>query len=193
MKFLNRQLATLPWTHLAWGKPLIPKHAFTLWIAIKQKLSTLDRKCTSHIDSVTCVLCNNALESHDHLFYMCPFVKPLWTFIQIPCGFYIQPTNWASLISWAAYHWRGEGSSHSSSFSRLALASLVYNVWAEHNRRIFTGRKLTQNSLLHLTLDSVRAKLLSTSIKDSTTRRQIVEEWNLPSSVLRQPAKPPDI
>ncbi|XP_059639124.1 uncharacterized protein LOC132281440 [Cornus florida] len=169
MKHINRHLPTFHWPHLVRTKPLIPKHSFILWVAINLRLPTLDRRCNSHIDATTCILCSSDLESHDHLFFKYSFVKPMWNFLQTRCGFHILPASWSEFITWASYHWKGKSNSwfYNNSISRLALAALVYNIWNERNNRIFKKKFASANAVLHQTLQSIRWKLMSSPIKDS--------------------------
>ncbi|XP_059650448.1 uncharacterized protein LOC132296253 [Cornus florida] len=81
---------------------------------------------------------------------------------------------------------------YNSSTSKLALAALVYNIWMERNRIIFQRKFQYQNTLLHQTLDIIRMKLISSAVTDSPSTRRVNEEWDLPSSIIRPPAKPPD-
>ncbi|XP_059659045.1 uncharacterized protein LOC132305419 [Cornus florida] len=192
MKHYNSHLPNLPWTHLVWSKNSIPQLSFTLWVAIQQKLPTLNRRCTTHVNATLCTLCNSQLQNHNHLFFECDYTEPLWTFLQARCGFHIKPSSWPYLINWASQHWRSNSGFYNSSTSKLALAALVYNIWMERNRRIFQRKYLSQNSLLHQTMDMIRLKFISTTLTDSPTVRRIIEEWDLPSSVIRPPAKLPD-
>ncbi|XP_059635631.1 uncharacterized protein LOC132277803 [Cornus florida] len=192
LKHLNLHLPSPSWTHLVWFKNSVPKYSFTLWVAIQQKLPILNRRCTSHINATICYLCNSHLESHDHIFFQCDYTKPLWSFIQSRCGIHIHPNSWQYLITWASHHWRNNNGFYSNSVAKLALSSLVYNIWMERNRRIFKKNFLSQNALLQQVLDRIRQKLLSSQLTDSLSSRRIIEEWELPASVIRPPAKPPD-
>ncbi|XP_059658916.1 uncharacterized protein LOC132305263 [Cornus florida] len=192
LKLINRDIPSQPWSHLVWSKVSIPKHSFTLWVAIQKRLPTLNRRCAAYLNTTTCLICNNDLESHNHLFFSCPYVKPLWTFLLAHCGFYILRSNWSELIHWAAHHWRGNNHSQCNSVSKLALSSLVYNVWNKRNRSLFKKKKLSANSLLHMTLEPVRLKLMSSTFIESIHTRRLTMEWDLPSCVFRPPPKPPD-
>ncbi|XP_059629994.1 uncharacterized protein LOC132272951 [Cornus florida] len=187
MKQFSNHLPTLPWTHLVWSKPSIPKHSFTLWVAIQNRLPTLNQRCTAHINATLCVLCGGEPETHDHLFFNCPYVKPLWTFIQTRCGFHISPSSWEQFIGWVSFHWKGKSTFSSNSISIMCLASLVYNIWIEQNRRIFQKKAISANSLLHITLDSVRSKLLTSRILDLKDPRRTAAEWDLSVEILRPP------
>lgn len=60
----------LLWTRGVWFSQATPKFAFITWFATLNRLSTLDRvaKWSIGVDT-TCVLCKNAEESRDHLFF----------------------------------------------------------------------------------------------------------------------------
>ncbi|KAL0289916.1 UNVERIFIED_CONTAM: Retrovirus-related Pol polyprotein from type-2 retrotransposable element R2DM [Sesamum radiatum] len=63
------------WNGLLEGHFKIPQHVFILWLAIKERLSTMDRPWLGH-KGADYVLCNNSsAESHSHLFFTCAYSK----------------------------------------------------------------------------------------------------------------------
>ncbi|XP_059627135.1 uncharacterized protein LOC132269932 [Cornus florida] len=103
-----------------------------------------------------------------------------------------RPSTWNDLINWASHHWKGNSQFHSNSVSKLSLAALVYNIWIERNNRIFQKKYQSAKSILHITLDSIRSKLLNSSITDASVASRVAAKWELPESVIRPSAKPPD-
>ncbi|KAL0294324.1 UNVERIFIED_CONTAM: hypothetical protein Sradi_6892700 [Sesamum radiatum] len=68
LRMLQPPTGIVPWRWLLGGKFKIPRHDFILWLAILERLSTLDRMWMVQQD-MGCVLCGGShLESHDHLF-----------------------------------------------------------------------------------------------------------------------------
>ncbi|KAL0288050.1 UNVERIFIED_CONTAM: hypothetical protein Sradi_7109500 [Sesamum radiatum] len=66
---------TVGWTSLLVGTFHIPRHRFILWLALQGRLATTDRPWLQHLGS-GCVLCQDGIpESHEHLFFMCPFAS----------------------------------------------------------------------------------------------------------------------
>ncbi|KAL0295157.1 UNVERIFIED_CONTAM: hypothetical protein Sradi_6849400 [Sesamum radiatum] len=66
---------TVVWHVLLGGRFKIPRHTFILWLAIKGRLSTMDRPWMNDVAD-GCVLCNFAArETHRHLFFECPYAK----------------------------------------------------------------------------------------------------------------------
>ncbi|KAL0455410.1 UNVERIFIED_CONTAM: hypothetical protein Slati_0880200 [Sesamum latifolium] len=66
---------TVGWHVLLRGPLRIPRNCFILWLAILERLSTLDRTWWTGLDS-TCVLCSRGeTESHSHLFFQCEYAR----------------------------------------------------------------------------------------------------------------------
>ncbi|KAG2313746.1 hypothetical protein Bca52824_025303 [Brassica carinata] len=71
---------TVPWVDLIWFKEEIPRCSFVAWMAILSRLPTKDRLYSWGINVHTlCVLCFSGQESHQHLFFTCPFVLAVWS------------------------------------------------------------------------------------------------------------------
>ncbi|KAK4381891.1 hypothetical protein Sango_2924400 [Sesamum angolense] len=65
------------WSSLLTGSFKIPKNCFILWLAILERLSTLDEPWLHHIGG-SCILCQDGVpETHDHLFLFMLFFRPL--------------------------------------------------------------------------------------------------------------------
>ncbi|KAL0444936.1 UNVERIFIED_CONTAM: hypothetical protein Slati_2216300 [Sesamum latifolium] len=63
------------WSLLLVGGFKIPRHRFILWLAVLERLSTLDKPWLQHLGT-DCVLCHSSTpETHDHLFFRCPFAS----------------------------------------------------------------------------------------------------------------------
>ncbi|GJV89445.1 reverse transcriptase domain-containing protein [Tanacetum coccineum] len=69
------------WYDMVWFATNIPRHAFNLWLIIKHKLKTQDRVYVWDVSNTlgsTCSLCEAIPDSHEHLFFMCPFSNDVW-------------------------------------------------------------------------------------------------------------------
>lgn len=70
----------VPWSKIVWSSYCIPKHAFLLWLALLRKLKTQDRmKVWDGVNNShnVCLLCKLVLETHEHLFFECPYSKEI--------------------------------------------------------------------------------------------------------------------
>ena len=84
-------------------------------------------------------MCQNELQTRDHLFFGCDYSKGIWQRILALCGVRRETESWAEEIAWAVSHMKGK--SIRSIVLRLAWKVFIYHVWRERN-----SRKNNQNS-----------------------------------------------
>ncbi|CAA7024778.1 unnamed protein product [Microthlaspi erraticum] len=69
----------LPWTETVWFKQRVPKHAFILWVTLRDRLTTRDKLRSWGINvPASCLLCGSNPETRDHLFFQCNFAAGIW-------------------------------------------------------------------------------------------------------------------
>ena len=73
--------STYNWAKGIWFSQASLKFAFITWLAKLDRLSTMDRvsKWRQGADEV-CVLCKNAPETRNHLFFECPYSTQIWEY-----------------------------------------------------------------------------------------------------------------
>ncbi|KAL0292813.1 UNVERIFIED_CONTAM: Retrovirus-related Pol polyprotein from type-2 retrotransposable element R2DM [Sesamum radiatum] len=126
---------TVVWHVLLGGRFKIPRHTFILWLAIKGRLSTMDRPWMNDVAD-GCVLCNFAArETHRHLFFECPYAKRCLAILKKTVRFRWPMEEWNQGLIWASKRWRGKHLWHAG--SRAVLAAIVYHIWDERNSRKF--------------------------------------------------------
>lgn len=75
--FFRHKDTKKPWAIDVWRQFITPKHSFILWLCAKCRLLTKDR--IKHIElDTTCVLCDRAPESLQHLFFGCKTSSMIW-------------------------------------------------------------------------------------------------------------------
>ena len=76
---LRENHAHCSWAQGTWFSMATPKFAFITWLAMWDRLATMDRvaKWSLGVDT-TCVLCKSAAETRNHLFFECSFSLQLW-------------------------------------------------------------------------------------------------------------------
>ncbi|GJZ85824.1 putative reverse transcriptase domain-containing protein [Tanacetum coccineum] len=77
------------WFVVAWFSTCIPRHAFNLWLIIKQWLKTQDKVCSWDVSSSLaslCPLCNLQPDSHEHLYFECQFSQQVWSHFKLLAG-----------------------------------------------------------------------------------------------------------
>ncbi|GKE07010.1 reverse transcriptase domain, reverse transcriptase zinc-binding domain protein [Tanacetum coccineum] len=132
------------WVHVVWYPNCIPRHAFNIWLFVKRKLKTQDRLWSWDVAgsmSSYCSLCETTPDSHEHLFFECPFSSQVWFHLRDLVGLpSIQPS--INLIMDAITPTANRCTSNSV-ISKLVLATVAYFVWQERNERLFKGLKMS--------------------------------------------------
>ncbi|KAF8400042.1 hypothetical protein HHK36_015917 [Tetracentron sinense] len=96
-ELIRPQHIGVSWHHITWSAGHIPRHAFILWMAIREALLTRDKLTRwGTVGNDICLLCNSASESHDHLFSQCPYAEFVWRSLSDLCQICV--------ISFASWH-----------------------------------------------------------------------------------------
>ncbi|KAK4381629.1 hypothetical protein Sango_2948900 [Sesamum angolense] len=94
------------WYSLLLALVRYPGTRFVLWMAILDKLSTMDKPWQSHLGGV-CVLCGREMETHEHLFFSCNYSRQCIRILKGTVRFTWPNRAWAVDIAWASKRWNG--------------------------------------------------------------------------------------
>jgi len=88
------------WYKGVWFPKSTPKYSFITWIAVHNLLATGDRmlKWNAAV-SGNCVLCDEDIETRDHLFFSCSYSPQVWSALTRNLLGQHYTTHWESLIS----------------------------------------------------------------------------------------------
>ena len=125
------------WTKVVWHRSLMPKHAFILWLSLKERLLTRD-KLSEHIEDTSCVFCGSHLETIDHLFFQCRMSRQVWVDIKTWLGFTRELNTIKAAVKWTIKEARGTGVQAIA--KRMGIACTVYCIWKHRNGKIFDGK-----------------------------------------------------
>ncbi|XP_071728519.1 uncharacterized protein [Rutidosis leptorrhynchoides] len=166
------------WFHIVWFTQCVPRHAFVVWLVLREKLKTQDKLQTWEVNDtqiLLCSLCNSCPDSHNHLFFDCPFSNEVWRKAQQVIKLPFWSFNWKDfpgIISPIA--------SLNSANAKLMYAATIYYIWQERNRRLFKGLKRSPARLYDDIVSTVRIKLLSVRFKESRQVKELKIAWQLP-------------
>ncbi|XP_019223812.1 PREDICTED: uncharacterized protein LOC109205556 [Nicotiana attenuata] len=134
------------WSRLICNNKSCPRWKFILYLAVQEKLYTKDRLCNwgLQVDPVY-ALCEQELESHQHIFFLCRFSAQVWEKLLTWIGIKRRITDWKEELKWAADHMKGKGSK--TMLYRMCITSAVYQIWLERNRRIFQQEKRSSEAI----------------------------------------------
>ncbi|KAL0293831.1 UNVERIFIED_CONTAM: Retrovirus-related Pol polyprotein from type-2 retrotransposable element R2DM [Sesamum radiatum] len=169
---------TVGWSSLLVGTFHIPRHRFILWLALQGRLSTTDKPWLQHLGSV-CVLCQDGVpESHEHLFFMCPFASECIRAIRREVFFHWPYYNWSSVIRWASARWRGKHVVNAA--YRALFASLVYHLWQERNSRIFQHSSRPTEEIVRMVVSETRDLIICKQLPRTVSTRGLYRLWRIP-------------
>lgn len=156
---IRKEYTEQRWSKCIWFKYATPKYSFHTWTAMLDRLSTCDRmmRWNSAIDP-TCVLCNQEVESRNHLFFSCAYSSHIWRKLM------------GSLL-WTGYSERWEDIVEimlAPSHDRIKLFLIKYtfqaaahSIWRERNNRRHGGKKIPPAMLERIIDKNVRNRLSS--------------------------------
>lgn len=148
--------ATVQWHKIIWCKVRIPKHAFLAWVTILNRLPTRDRlRQWGSTVPASCLLCDSADESRDHLFVACSYSRDVWNF------FFGNSTFSPPLVFDAIIQWLGSSSPNVKvrSICNLLVQAIVYLLWKERNSRLHGSSSRPFMSLVKEVKRTIKAKL----------------------------------
>lgn len=176
---LRNPFPRVVWYKLVWFSGHIPKCSFITWLAIQNRLSTMDRLMLFGLTrSPQCSLCQGS-ESHDHLFFNCPFSQQVWNTILSKIHVSWHSRTWAE---WISFFSNIKGKSFQTIITKLIFTVTVYQVWIERNMRKFQGKSCTLEVVAHKIYSMVRSRLLSFNTLPPSRADWVAHEWNLNGS-----------
>ncbi|KAJ6408732.1 hypothetical protein OIU84_008432 [Salix udensis] len=148
---------------LLWHAWHIPRFSFILWLAARGRLRTMDKlHGNSHR---VCVLCNGHDENHDHLFFGCSFSSSIWLDISSRAQIVWNAGNWSQAWQDIAIRCSNKNNPRHRLVG-LALASSIYHIWKERNKRIFDQHFSNAQKIRDDIVNSVCGKLGGLGVGD---------------------------
>ena len=180
----RRVFPRVDWYNIVWFKAHIPRFSFISWLAIRERLNTGDRLAMfGMVEVAECVFCMGH-ESHDHLFFNCPFSISVWKGVQRRLN-----------VSWSSSDWKGwichlhsnlNGNSVSVLARKLAFTATVYHIWIERNMRKFQKIQKQDHELVFKIWSETKGKISSLSnLRRDKDADWLISDWNLPAAVVR--------
>jgi hypothetical protein len=164
--------------NVVWFPFSSPKMSCCLLKALKGRLPTRSRlKTFGIINEDSCVLCNEATETIDHLFFECPFTAYLWSLSRLKLGLYLPEMR--NLIQEAELI-QGKFKVKDKSYilSRLALQVTVWHIWLERNRRVFQHQQMNKIMIFRRLYEDINI-LLRTCAWKVNNKEGILSNWGL--------------
>ncbi|KAL0432873.1 UNVERIFIED_CONTAM: hypothetical protein Slati_2621600 [Sesamum latifolium] len=117
-------------------------------------------------------------ETHDHLFFACSYSRHCLAHIREHVRFPWPHIAWERGIEWASARWRGKHVVNAA--YRAPLASLIYHIWQERNRRRFQSTSRPPVIVGSLIVDEIKHRILSASLRYSVSTCDLYRLWRIP-------------
>jgi hypothetical protein len=162
-----------------WKLFVPPKQLHLIWrilnnaIPVKEKLFNRGIKCVP-----LCTYCNNSVETIDHIFLECDWVKKVWFASLLTINF--EHVKFTKFQDWFDYMVQ-----ESKNEDLQTISTLLYSIWQARNDREFNGKNVPPTDMMQRamqTLHEFQANQGSRAMRNPTetekTRNDI--SWSLP-------------
>ncbi|XP_020263457.1 uncharacterized protein LOC109839444 [Asparagus officinalis] len=160
---LSPNSSVVPWHRTVWETTNFPSHSFICWLAIQDRLLTIDRLIKRGLmNSNNCCLCTGS-ENRNHLFFECCYSREVWLKIMDLLSFKWQSCDWNQIVIWYCDRLKGNG--FKQRIKRMALTTAVYSIWRERNFRIFRQKARPADQLFRDIKFNIYSFVLNGSFK----------------------------
>ena len=194
-RILGEKYSVIVWQEIRWkqnkvswhkllSSMSIPKHVLISWMAILNRLPTMDRLALWGVNvRETCSLCLEELETRDHIFFGCKYSKEIWKRILLLCELKREVGTWTEELQWAEQKIKGKVLI--SIVLRMAWKALIYHIWCERNRRLHNGDAKSSSQMLERIKGEVCIKLAGLkNVAADDVNRRICSNWGLDVELL---------
>ena len=158
-ELIRREDQHVQWWRGVWFKHHTPKYAFIHWLAIQNRLATGDRMMTWNVGANSlCVLCQNVIESRDHLFFECPYSAEVWSKLARGLLRGSFTTLWSELMVLIKDN---NGGLLERFLFRYTLQVTLSSLWRERNDRRHGSQPIMAGPLVKMIERQVKNRCLS--------------------------------
>ncbi|GKC57148.1 homeodomain-like protein [Tanacetum coccineum] len=174
------------WYRIVWFPHYVPRHAFFLWLVMRNSLKTQDRLkqwdvgINTYLNLLRCSLCDLQADSREHLFFECSYSTQVWATVRRLANMDNVPPVLQNILLYLQpmAHKR----TAKSIIGKILLAAAIYFIWIERNNRLFKDIKKNPEELCDMIMSTVRLKLITLRFKNTNSVNSMLERWKLPTS-----------
>lgn len=172
---LRNKKSTCDWARGVWFSYATPKYAFMAWLSVLDRMSTMDRVVKwSRGSDVQCVLCKNAPESRNHLFFECDISAQVWEYVAKGVLKQEYTTVWSEIIHIISDKKREKKNLYCI---RYAFQAVLYALWRERNQ-IKHEEKMLPISVLNKVIEKgIRNKISLVCKKGAKGMGDLLQFW----------------
>jgi hypothetical protein len=126
-----------------------------------------------------CILYGVQVETHEHLFFQCPYTSSVWSEVARRTRITWPPLNWQNLLQWAAATLKST-KTFAYNLAKSILSTTVYFIWYECNNKIFHHVYKSVQRLRDEIFQLVRTCLLERDQNEIPSHFKYI--WSLPDN-----------
>lgn len=174
-KILRGNKPQCGWAKGVWFSQATPKYSFMVWLATLDRMATMDRvsRWSNRVDTV-CVLCKNAPESKNHLFFECSFSSQVWEYLVKGILGSAYTNDWNHILRLINDLAVGRNKLFCI---RYAFQASVYAIWRERNKIRHEDKPLPLTALKKMIEKGVRNKLSLLRTKGGRGMDGVMQFW----------------
>ncbi|GKA73703.1 putative reverse transcriptase domain, reverse transcriptase zinc-binding domain protein [Tanacetum coccineum] len=176
----------VPWFNTVWFSHCIPRHAFHLWLVMRNSLRTQDKLRlwdigdNADLSLLKCPLCESIPDSHNYLFFECNFSIQVWVSIRRLADMDGVPPSINAIMSYLQPFAKSRKAK--SVIAKLLVAAASYFIWNERNNRLFKNVRRKHEEIRDMVMVTVRLKLLTFRFKNNYMVNHLLDRWKMPSN-----------
>ncbi|XP_074315492.1 uncharacterized protein LOC141651691 [Silene latifolia] len=144
------------WFSVFFHQSIVPSHRVAAILAAQRKLAIVDNLQHRGFQIVSrCSLCKLDLDTHQHLFFSCPFSQEVWTALAQWQHLPLSNFDLLDLIKWSY----GSQIGWAATWFRTTLAAATHGIWMERNRRIFMNQEGSAQTVVNRVKYNVAVRL----------------------------------
>ncbi|KAJ8439614.1 hypothetical protein Cgig2_020990 [Carnegiea gigantea] len=145
-------------TNLIWTRTSLPRHSFTAWMFMHQRLLVLSRVGRyTKLQSMECSFCHQKEETQEHLFFECRYAVAIWDGFQKEWGIKLELTGMEPYLKSLT---KLKQSRKIRGVIYALFNAVTYNIWKAKNHSVFKNRTLPPQQILHEVRDHITRRIL---------------------------------
>ncbi|GJR32465.1 protein LAZ1 [Tanacetum coccineum] len=146
------------WYQIVWFSYNIPRHAFHMWLVMR-----------------------NGLKTHDKMWQwdVGPNAK-VWRYVRVLADMDNAPPSMHEIFLYLKH--MGNKRTAKCIFGKLIVASMAYFIWNERNSRTFKNIRRSPEEIRDIIMVTVRLKLITFRFKNLESVRLLLRRWKMPNN-----------
>lgn len=127
------------------------------------KIKSWDLPDNIQLKSLMCVLCNQQADSHNYLFFECPYSCKVWNKIKVFADMSLVSNHWDIIVTFLQP--MANRNVLCNIIGRLILGVSSYFIWQERNLRVHKKGRRSEEQLFGLIFNTVKQKIMTLRVR----------------------------